>query len=154
MKKIGRNDKCHCGSMKKYKVCCLSDDARIQQETKVDMSKWYDEGHEITQEVQQMYDYFNEKYPSMKIIDVSNVIVGKGSYTTLLTKHYDLNTIMLGARNEKNDKIFESKGDDSTNLMVMFRGAHQVFNDYTFGSMKKQIDVMIEKRLKDEPYNY
>lgn len=27
-KKIGRNERCHCGSGKKYKRCCMRDDAR------------------------------------------------------------------------------------------------------------------------------
>jgi len=32
MKKIGRNDKCHCGSGKKYKYCCLHRDVRKELE--------------------------------------------------------------------------------------------------------------------------
>ena len=32
MKKTGRNDKCHCGSNKKYKKCCLHKDIRKKLE--------------------------------------------------------------------------------------------------------------------------
>ncbi|MGM0760094.1 MAG: SEC-C metal-binding domain-containing protein [Thermodesulfobacteriota bacterium] len=31
-KKLGRNDKCHCGSGKKYKKCCMAKDQKQQRE--------------------------------------------------------------------------------------------------------------------------
>ena len=163
MVKIRRNDKCHCGSGKKYKKCCLQKDEIEKSENKIDINELYKNGHEITPDVKAMYDYFSQEYDdgsttrkgdAFKIIDVSNVIAGKGSYKTLQTMHYDKNTIMLAARNEINDKIFQSKGDAGTNWMVLFQGAHQVFNDRTFPAMKSQLKSMIELRLKNQSYSY
>jgi hypothetical protein len=34
MKKLGRNEPCHCGSRKKYKKCCLRKDEENRQKTK------------------------------------------------------------------------------------------------------------------------
>jgi len=82
------------------------------------------------------------------------VIVGKGSYKTLLTQHYMDNTIMIAGRNDKNDKLFQTKGDDTTDWMVMFQGAHQVFSQIMFKKMKVQIKNMINCRLKGEGYSY
>lgn len=154
MIKIKRNDICHCGSKKKYKKCCLSKDEAEKLANYVDKSKWFEEGHELTEEAQDMHDFFTLEYPDFKIIDVSKVITGKGTYKTLLERHYFTNTVMLAIRNEINDKIFQDKGDHSTNWMVMFKGAHQVFNQHSFESMKKQLKTMINMRLKNEGYSY
>lgn len=45
-KKIGRNDKCPCGSQLKYKKCCLE-------------SKFYEPQIEITSDNESLYDIFN-----------------------------------------------------------------------------------------------
>ena len=152
--KTKRNEKCHCGSGKKYKKCCLSTDLVKQQENKVDLNELYSNGHAITKEMEVMNEYFTEEYPDFKVIDITNVIKGKGSYKSLQTKHYFENTIMLAGRTEDSDNVFDERGDGSTDWMVMFRGAHQVFHNRMFGSMKSQLKQMIDARLKNESYAY
>src|SRR5690606_32316351 len=52
MVKIGRNDKCHCGSGKKYKKCCLDKDAQLMEKKVVHnpVTKWltYEEVDEMS----------------------------------------------------------------------------------------------------------
>lgn len=52
MVKIGRNDKCHCGSGKKYKKCCLDKDAQLMEKQVVHnpVTKWltYEEVDEMS----------------------------------------------------------------------------------------------------------
>lgn len=154
MTKLGRNDKCHCGSGKKYKKCCFLVDQEKKQESAKNMDDLFKNGHKITEEVKDMYEYFTTEYPDFKVIDVTNIVVGKGSYKKILTKHYHNNTIMLVARNEKNDRIFKDRGSSWTNLMVMFKGAHQVFSEHSFKNMKPQLKTMIKRRMNNENYSY
>lgn len=153
MIKLGRNDKCHCKSGKKYKVCCMNKDDIEKNERKALLQKQYNDGHEITEETSDMYNYFTKEYPSFKVIDISNVLTSS-SYRTIQTIHYNSNTIMLASRNEENDEVFASRGDMSTDLIVLFRGAHQVFSRYSFEKMKNQLSKMISCRLKGEDYVY
>ena len=152
-KKLGRNDKCHCKSGKKYKQCCINKDDSEKATKKELLTKQYNDGHEITSDVTEMYDYFTEKYPTFKIIDVTNVLTST-SYRPIQTIHYEADTIMLASRTVENDEVFSTRGDMATNLMVMFRGAHQVFNKYTFNKMKDQLDKMITCRLDGDDYEY
>ena len=150
--KLKRNDKCHCNSGKKYKKCCLDNDMIRKSENKIVID--YINGHEVTPDVQEMYNYFSEIFPTFKVIDVSNIAVGKGSYRTVQEANYFSETIMLSARNEKNNKLFQDRGDRGTDLMVMFRGAHQVFSRVMFNSMKDQLNKMIKVRLNNQNYAY
>lgn len=154
MVKLGRNEKCHCSSGKKYKKCCLAKDEMALRESKTDTQDLYKNGHPVLEETTQMHEYFTNEYPDYKVIDVSNVIKGKGSYKTLLTKHYYDHTILLATRNEQNDRIFQERGDRMSNWMVMFRGAHQVFNKFQFEKMKSQLKTMIKRRLNEENYAF
>ena len=151
MTKPKRNDKCPCKSGKKYKQCCLEKDEENQMENKIKMDKLYEDGHELTEELRTMHEYFSNEYPTFKVIDVTNIITST-SYRPIQTKHYEANTIMLARRTEENDQVFQTRGDMSTDHMVMFRGAHQVFNKYGFNNIKPQIKDMIIKRLRGEDY--
>ena len=153
LQKLGRNDKCHCKSGKKYKQCCINKDDSEKFEKKELLMKQYNDGHEITEDVREMYEYFTERYPTFKVIDVTNVL-STTSYRPIQTLHYEDDTLMLANRTDDNTQVFSSRGDGSTDLMVMFRGAHQVFNRYTFDKMKGQIDKMISCRLEGEDYVY
>ena len=151
-KKIKPNEKCICGSGKKYKKCCRQKVEEQAIENRVDINTLYENGHEITNHV--LYDWLTQEYPDFKVIDVSNLILGKGSYKKILTKHYYKNTILIATRNEENNNIFNAKGDDTTDCMVMFKGAHQVFSQFTWTTMRPQIKIMIKRRQNNESYSY
>jgi hypothetical protein len=152
-KKLKRNDKCHCGSNKKYKQCCLYNDDIMKVEIREKTNELYENGHELSPELQDVCDFFKKEFPTFKVLDISNILT-TSSYRPIQEKHYTADTIMLASRNEKNDQVFKTRGDAATNWMVLFRGAHQVFNQYSFENMKKQLLNMIECRLKDENYEY
>jgi hypothetical protein len=151
--KLGRNDKCHCKSGKKYKQCCINKDETDRTEKRELLNKQYKDGHEITEDVTEMYEHFKDAYPKYKIIDVTNILT-TSSYKSIATLHFEENTILLASRNESNNDIFAKRGDMSTDWIVIFRGAHQVFSRYSFEKMKDQLDKMIECRLKGEDYTY
>lgn len=152
-KKVKRNDKCPCSSGKKYKQCCLEKNESDKIDNKIKMDQMHEDGHELTDEVMPMYEYYTKEYPNFKVIDVTNILTST-SYRPIQTKHYERNTIMLATRTADNNQVFETRGDGSTDWIVMFRGAHQVFNQYGFNNIKPQIKNMIEQRLKGEDYVY
>lgn len=53
--KIGRNDKCPCGSGKKYKQCCLSKDDKIKQnereQRKIDLDNDFALGEQLVKKL-------------------------------------------------------------------------------------------------------
>lgn len=152
-KKLKRNDKCHCQSGKKYKKCCLvSDQADASREREL-IQEQMKNGHELTEEMQEMFDFFTTEYPTYNVIDITNFLTEK-RYKALQLTHMQRDTIMIASRNDDNDSVFEKRGDGSTDWIVMFRGAHQVFNQGMWNAMKNQVLKMIETRLLDGDYQY
>ncbi len=145
-KKLGRNDKCHCNSGKKYKKCCLVKDDM----TKMDKHDQFSNGHEISSDkVQIVVDQLLEEYPDHKVIDITNILE-TGTYKPIQTKNYFENIIMVVERNEKNEEVFSTRGPDNVNMMVLYRGAFQCFEDINFQFALDKIYGMINKRLNGD----
>jgi len=153
VKKLKRNDKCHCGSGKKYKTCHLEKDDTERKENNERLNSIFEDGHEISDELLDLYEFLKNEYKKFKIIDVTNVLTST-SYRPIQTKHFYADTIIIARRTEENNEVFQTRGDSTTDWIVMFRGAHQVFNRYSFGNMKKQLKEMIAIRLKGDDYDY
>ncbi len=146
IKKLGRNDKCPCGSKRKYKVCCLT---KVEEE-KQRQASLFDDGHEVSSEkVQMVRDYLLEEYSNHKVIDISNIL-NDDNYRTIQTKHYMSTVIMVAERNEGNESIFTSRGPHNVNLMVLYRGAYQCFEDVDFDAAKDKVTNMIDTRFSGE----
>jgi hypothetical protein len=76
-KKLGRNDKCHCGSGKKYKKCCMTKDQKQQREASAppvsdeellfepESNTWQDEGTYVWGETAP--EYFEEMNESLEV---------------------------------------------------------------------------------------
>lgn len=151
MVKLKRNDKCHCKSGKKYKTCCLEEDEKNRLEQNQLLNDMYENGHEISFELTEFHDFLTTEYKKYKIIDVTNVLTST-NYRQIQTKHLFANTIIIANRTDENDEVFRTRGDGATDWIVMFRGAHQVFNSYSFDKMKPEIKDMISTRLRGEDY--
>lgn len=146
LKKLGRNDKCFCGSKRKYKVCCL----KKVEEVKQQQTALLEDGHDISSDkVQIVHDYLKENYSGHKVIDISNIL-NEETYRPIQTKHYMATTIMIAERNDRNESVFNSRGPNNVNLMVLYRGAYQCFEDTDFDVAKDKVDDMIEKRFSGE----
>jgi len=154
--KIGRNDDCPCGSKKKFKKCCIH---RVEQMEKERREKERDlliNGHEFCNEqLVFIRDWVVENYPGIRVIDVSNIITHY-NYKTIQTEHYFSkhgDTVLLAFRNEYNDLVFSKRSPTYTNVIFMFKGAYQVFNDFSFGNMSSQLKKMIDLRLENKEYH-
>lgn len=148
-KKIGRNDKCHCNSGKKYKKCCLQKDEDGRKEV-LDL---LEHGHEISSDkIQIVHDELSNRYPNHRVIDVTNIL-NKESYRDIQTFNYYRNTITLAERNEESEEVFSSRGPENVNMMVLYKGAYQCFEDINFQPAIDKICKMIDTRLNGEEYN-
>ena len=146
VKKLGRNDKCLCGSGKKYKICCLD---KVEQEKK-EMAARFEDGHELSSDnIKMVHEYLSQEYQDHKVIDVSNILTDE-MYKPMQTKNYMSDIIMLAERNETNESVFASRAPNNVNIMVLYRGAYQSFEDTNFEAAKSKVDEMIQKRLNGE----
>ena len=157
-KKIGRNDKCECGSGKKYKQCCLNNREDKMRQEREDRIKLYQRGYPVNanspQRLKRLYDYIMDESDyvlfCIEVVDVTPLLTPE-TYRHIQTVNYTARTLMLAERCEKNDIVFEKRceGGEYCNLMVMFRGAYVIFHDSAIGTERvdAQIKDMIHARM-------
>lgn len=156
--KLGRNDPCVCGSGKKFKKCCIDRLERIEKQKQEQLKQTYISGHPIENEhLKYIHDWFKQQpeYADFNVIDVSNVLT-PDNYRTIQTEHYHSahgNTIILAYRNEQNEAVFTKRSPTYTNVLVMFKGAYQIFTDFSFGNITDQIRKMIDLRIQNKDYH-
>lgn len=153
--KIGRNDPCLCGSGKKFKKCCINRMEELEKEKREKEQQMVINGHEFSNEqLEYIRDWVVKEYPDFRVIDVSNLLT-PFNYKTLQLEHYDAKhgeTVMLAYRNNQNDYVFAKRSPTYTNVLFMYKGAYQVFNDFSFGNMSSQIKKMINLRIDNKKY--
>lgn len=144
MNKLGRNDKCYCNSGKKYKNCCLNTDANNKQK---EIEK-LENGHEpSTENMKIVYDFMSLKYEDHKVMDVSNYI-NQQNYNIFQNKHFREKTIMIVGKNWTNGALFQIKGIENADTMIMYRGSYRVFNFNNLLQVEQSIDNMMKARLE------
>lgn len=143
MKKISRNDKCHCGSQKKYKQCCLTND-EIKKQIQIEK---YKTGQLISsKKIIDCMDYLKGKYPDHKIIDISDNL-DNSNYKTYQINNYTDKIIMISEKNDKNKDVIMSRSQSMTDTIIMYRGSYRVFLINDFELVKNSICKMIDTRL-------
>lgn len=148
MKKIGRNEKCLCGSGKKFKICCLNNIER-EKARQIDL---YDNGCEIeSEELKDVMELLKEEYADHKIINLSNVLI-EDNYKIIQTRHYYANVIMIAKRNKENESVFLKRAPGKQNIMVLYRGAYQCFDHEDILVAMEKVLEMIDKRKVGENY--
>jgi hypothetical protein len=127
-KKIGRNDKCNCGSGKKYKKCCEN----LMRETK------YTIGQSISSDkCKNLLEYFNNlsKYSNYRFIDITEHLTPE-SYRDYQIKNYNNNIVMIAEKKENNAGVFleRDKDDWKTNdIILMHGGSYRLINSENIG---------------------
>lgn len=144
-KKIGRNERCPCGSNKKYKKCCIGKD--IEKKDALRTRIIYGDEY-ASPEMENLADQLKERFPDHEVIDVSKVM-DDDTYRPLQMQHYKKKTIMIALRNETNDTVFHSRCPAEVNKMVLYRGAYQCLNSLCGREIEMVYD-MITTRLRDE----
>lgn len=157
--RIGRNEPCLCGSGKKFKKCCVHRVEQLEKERLEKIKESYIKGHPIENvHIQYISDWFlkQPEYAEFNVIDITNILTSE-NYRTIQTEHYSNahgHTIILAYRNAQNEKVFIKRSPQYTNIMVMFRGAYQVFSDFSFGNITHQLKKMIDIRINEKDYTF
>jgi hypothetical protein len=142
MDKLGRNDKCYCGSGKKYKICCLNTDNNKKETELLNMEN----GHEsINENIKLVYEFMSLKYSDHKVIDISNYITPQ-NYNIFQTKHFKKKLIMIVGKNLTNTGLFQIKGIENADTLIMYRGSYRIFNFNNLLQVEESIDKMMKTR--------
>lgn len=140
-KKLGRNDKCHCNSDKKYKVCCLKNDILKEGDERERFTK----GHEYTSDnVREFNKYIKDEYGDFRVIDVSNYL-DPHNYEQIQLRNYNKQTFIVAEKNEKNIGVFIPRAPEGYNFMVLYNGAYRCFSFDKFERAKSYIYDMFAK---------
>lgn len=136
-KKFDRNDKCFCGSNKKYKFCCVN----------VELSDKYQENNlNSSNFIQKYINYLKSEFSNYKIIDISQGLE-LNNYKNYQLNNFQTKTIMIAERNQKNDDLFLEKGSLNGNIIIMNHGAYICFESQEFQKTKVTIIKMINGDL-------
>lgn len=143
MKRLGRNDKCKCGSGKKYKICCLEKDEKKQQE---DIEKYTKGQEESSENVEMCMEYLKEDYGDHNVIDITNNL-NNNTYRPYQLTNYQRKIIMIAERTDKNAEVFDPRGGPDNDIIVMYRGSYRTFRIDQLEQVSGSIDKMIKTRL-------
>ena len=148
--KIGRNDKCFCGSGKKYKVCCLS---KAEEMKRKELEK-YTNGQEgePSEYTKICMEYLMEEYPDHKVINITNDL-RSSNYRNYHVTNYTEKVLMVAERTPENNEVFVSRGGPECNMIVMYRGSYRSFPIDQMDQVTESIDKMIQTRLAGEEDN-
>jgi len=115
-----KNLPCECGSKKKAKHCCLKNLPQIPS--------IYKTGQEISSEkVMDCISLLMEKYPSHKIIDITNGLKDS-TYKPYQIANYTDQVIMVAEKTEANASVFSTRVDSTkSDIMVMYHGSFRTF---------------------------
>lgn len=143
MGKIGRNEKCPCNSGTKYKNCCLMK----EMEERRKKNNMYVNGHDTKSEsLLTVMTYLKNIYKKYNIINISDYL-DNNAYREYQIKNYNIKTIMVAERNDRNNEVFTTRGPNEVNIMVMFHGAYKCFSYSNLELAKYDVEQMINKRL-------
>ncbi len=121
MKKLSPNEKCHCGSNKKYKKCCSAADEAARFERDV-----YKESEMLQESIEILHQHF----PDMTFKNVSEKLNSK-SYKPLQIQNFSNGaSCMVAERCQINEKVFKERdtNDDEYDLLLMYKGAYRILH--------------------------
>ncbi len=154
--KVGRNDKCCCGSNKKFKQCCLSTLEQQKERYGTVLRTAYERGHTISSDaVQQIFDWLKCdccEYKNFNLIDVTKIL-NVETYRPIQETHLESkfgHTIIVAERTPASDLVFSKRSTVHADMMIMFRGCYEVFPHESLKEMKSVVLKMIEEGLIKE----
>lgn len=135
MQKQGRNEKCNCGSGKKFKKCC----DLAYKETKYTLGQ-----ATSSQRIIDMVDKLQIKFPNYRFIDISDDI-DDTNYTEYQKKNYNTNIVMIAEKKLKNGLVFVEREETTmTDILIMHRGSYRSFIYKDFDRVIESLATMIK----------
>jgi len=134
MEKRGRNDKCICGSGKKYKKCCME----YTQQTK------YNTGQEDCSDLLlPIWIRLKEELTEHVVINITDDLT-VDTYREYQIRNMRGNVVMIAEKTDKNKDVFSSRiNQEDSNIMVMYHGSYRTFSSDTFESILQSILALV-----------
>jgi hypothetical protein len=139
MTKIKRNDKCPCGSLKKYKICCINNKT----------NKYSDGQSTHTPNIQQIIhtlkDNLSKEDNKYNIIDITDDLT-EVNYRDYQLHNMNENIVMVAEKTIRSELVFFSRTnhEPNTNIIIMYKGAYRTFPHDKFLLMLNSIIIFIK----------
>lgn len=144
--KLNRNQACHCGSGKKYKMCCEKRDGDRQRQ---EIEEFYTRSQSLdnaTPDVLSLCKALEEYGPVILITDR----LTKDNYKTFQVKNWNAGIIMVAEKTDSNKLVFEERDEgDNDDTLVMYKGAYRIFKAKQSTQVFNSILEMFEARNLD-----
>ncbi len=123
MEKRGRNDKCICGSGKKYKKCCLP----------YTLESKYNTGQpDCSDLLLPILMRLKEELPHHVVINITDDLT-VDTYREYQIRNMRGNVVMLAEKTEQNEEVFRTRIlHTDSNIILMYHGAYRTFSSDTF----------------------
>jgi hypothetical protein len=130
MNKIGRNDKCICGSGIKYKKCCMENMKKSK----------YNMGQEYSSDIiYPILTRLREELPEHVVIDITDDL-SVDTYKEYQLKNMKGNVVMVAEKTEANKEVFKTRvNSEDSNIIVMYHGSFRTFSADTFEGVLSSI---------------
>ena len=135
MPKLGRNDKCNCGSGKKFKKCCDN----IEKENKFTLGQ-----DKSSLKIINIIEVLQKQFSNYRIIDITDDL-NENNYREYQLKNYNTNIIMVAEKTLKNSLVFiEREETVLTDIIVMYNGSYRSFIYENLGKILESLNTMIK----------
>ena len=135
MLKLGRNDKCHCGSGKKFKKCCDT----AGKETKFTLGQ-----ESSSQRIINLVEVLQKKFSNYRFIDITDDL-HENNYREYQLKNYNTNIVMIAEKKLKNSLVFIEREETTlTDIIIMHRGSYRSFIYENFERILDSLSTMIK----------
>ncbi len=123
MGKIGRNDKCTCGSGKKYKKCC-----------ELNLTNAYCiSDSEMSDTLKNIIEYLQKLNPRLNYINITNQLT-VDTYRDYQIKNINTNIVMIAEKTHNNQLVFFDKEESSDiDILLMYHGGYRSFHSSKYG---------------------
>ena len=140
MTKVKRNEKCPCGSLKKYKICCIDKKTNVLSQGQL----------VHTEQIQYVMETLklNLLPDTYNIIDITNDLTTEDSYRQYQLQNMNTNTVMIAEKTIQSEIVFFSRVDNNpnTNIMIMYNGSYRTFPYDKFLLMLNSITIFIKSK--------
>jgi hypothetical protein len=137
IKKVGRNDKCLCGSDLKFKKCCES------KQSSNNKFKICEGTNSVSDSLLYCIEKLKLNFPEHTVLNVSNGL-NKSTYTPYQMANMKEKNILIAERNDQNMLVFTTRTDSlDNNIMIMYHGHYRTFPGKSFDSVFESATNMI-----------
>jgi hypothetical protein len=144
--KVGRNERCPCGSERKYKVCCMAKES-ANKEQQLEEMLTLDQRAEPSDYMAVYRESLVCRYADHRVIEISNNLTAL-NFNIYQNKNAGKPIIMLAERKPSNQLVFDKRqGGADADAMVLYRGYHCLISYRNVRQSLCDIYAMIDARM-------